>query len=442
MFAVVLLLASVINISHAADGWQKDSAAVRRLVVQNAEVSHRKQANVPGTPAYFLGVPTAELQRNMRNLDYYRSGGLYAAPWSGFYWPNYLGGLGYRRPDPYFPRKDWGKSRQYVLGKPSAGVQLSRLSPSEKYDIVMGVSPEDAGSLTSKQWALGEKEYAETGKVATWQGICNGWAAASIYLAMPRQTVTVPSSRGNMTFSIDDVMALGSLLYAKGKFTSVYAGRRCYTGEENGPRPARSERTEECFDMNPGDWHIITTNMLGMRRKPFIVDYVNTREVWNKPVIAYSLNYFDMMNRRTLSYTYSNVKRTTRSISFNRAHRAPDAAFVVGVNMTATLLFGSTSEDNGAQTVRTVEYSYMLELDRYDNIVGGEWISSKHPDFAWMPKLADLPTSLGDDGVALLTPATAGQSPGWRDSALMANDHGSPLPRFVQYLFTRSSAWK
>ncbi len=458
---VFLLLALLSPTAFAYDEetlWRAHAGEIREEIVERAYASPNKQANNPGTPAYFLGVERAQLQRNIRTLDWYRSSYIHGSAWSGFYWPNYLGGIAYRRPDRYFPRRDWGKSRDYVLRKPSHTVATNTLSPAEKYDIVMGLVPENEGSLTATQWALGKNEYETTGRVATWQGICNGWAAASISLPMPRRSVQVASSRGNLNFSTDDVMALGSLLWAKGKFSSAYAGHRCNTPTperrsrparrrgifgrgfaDPDPIPERPPRDQHCFDINPADWHLITVHMVGMRRKPFIIDYVNTSEVWNKPVIGYSFTYIDMLDRRRESYRYEDVRRSSRQISFNRAHRALYVKYVVGVKMNVTLLFGSTSEDNGEQETRVVEYKYMLELDKDENIIGGEWISTDHPDFAWVPKSTGLPTSEGDSLTTGLDPARAGTTPGWAEAATAANAHGAPLPAFVQWLYNRSA---
>ena len=445
---MVLLLLALFSPSLRAHDettlWRDHAGAVREEIVARGWKSTNKQANNPGTPTYFLSIERAQLQRNIRSLDWYRSSYIYSSAWSGFYWPNYLGGVAYRRADRYYPRNNWGKSRDYVLRKPSHTVATNTLSPAEKYDIVMGVVPEIEGSLTSTQWSLGKAEYETTGRVATWQGICNGWAAASISLPMPRRVVPVATaSRGSINFSTDDVMALGSLLWAKGKFTSAYAGHRCDTPTPMrgfaDPDPERPERNQHCFDINPADWHLITLHMVGMRRKPFIIDYVNTSEVWNKPVIGYTFTYIDMLDRRRESSYYEDVRRTSAQISFNRPHRALYVKYVVGVKMNVTLLFGATSEDNGDQETRVVEYKYMLELDKDENIIGGEWISKDHPDFAWVPLSSVLPTSEGDAMVTGLDPARAGTTPAWTAAANAASAHGSPLPAFVQWLYTRAA---
>lgn len=406
------------------------------------------QANVPATPAYFLGVPSEELQLNVKELQAYREGSVKEGHWSGYYWPNYVGGLAQRRHDRSFPNS-WGRAFRYSQSRPANLVELDILSPSEKYDIVMGISPEESESLTTKQWNLGKREFETTGKVAIWQGICNGWAAAAITFPKPQHPVVVPSSRGDITFTPDDIEALGSLLWAKGQFESVYVGRRCYREESTldrgfwGGRDLvwevdRGGRLQECFDTNPADWHILVTHMIGMRQEPFIIDYVNSNEVWNKPVIGYSYRFFDPSNPRSVSSNFANAVLDARHISLGRRYRALGTVKVVGVKMNVSLLFGTENEEASHQTTRNVEYSYLLELDRNNKIIGGEWTSEKYPDFAWKPRHAGLPTTVGDSLVEALDPASAGLSSEWRAGATAANANGAPLPRFVKHLFDQS----
>jgi hypothetical protein len=39
-----------------------------------------------------------------------------------------------------------------------------------------------------------------------------------------------------------------------------------------------------------------------------------------------------------------------------------------------------------AQTTKSKDYEYVLELDIAGNIIGGEWISETRPDMLWMKK--------------------------------------------------------
>ena len=405
----------------------------RSAIIANASTPADKAAGNLGTVAYFLNIPQEQIQTDLGALEALASADVAGNSWSGFYWPNYVGGLGYRFRDENFPKGKWSRSLEYVTRRPSPTISNDLLSPSEKYDTVMGVLPEEAGSLTAHQWNLGREEFRRTRKVATWQGICNGWAAASILLPLPQHDVVVPSARGPVSFTAEDLKALGSLLYANGKFESVFAGLRCYTDEAESEGGFLGTRvtTPECFDVNPAEWHLLVTHELGINKRPFIIDYIHDSEVWNKPVISYQLEYFDLKENSKTSPTFREVLRPSKKVMRYRRYRHPQTVNVVGVKMTTTLLFG-ISEDETINETKTVVYEYALELDEFNRILGGEWYSKNHPDFAWKPRFAGLPQSDGD----ALTPA---ELPLSRIGALAANKHGSPLPAFVRYLFENST---
>lgn len=433
-----MLLALSIPFAHAeslTDVKMRERAAIIGAARPHARAAMPglKSVNNPYTPAYFLGADINDLQLNMQALAPFPGVDISENYWSGYYWPNYVGGLGFRYNDRYFPKGKYGKSRRYIRSKPSSTIPNSLLSPSEKYDIVMGISPEEASSLTSRQWTLGKAEFEETGKVETWQGICNGWAAAAINFPAPKHSVAVPSSRGDIVFEPEDIKALGSLLYATGKFESVFNGFRCFTDE---PDRGDNDRvlTPECFDINPADWHLIVTHRLGMMKQPFIIDYVNSKEVWNKPVVGYSLRYFDIKSRGRKSDSYRDIIRPAKKVRIFRSYRNPKSAYIVGVHMSTKLLFGANEDSRVGQTFKTVEYSYLLELDEAHNIIGGEWISKSHPDFAWMPKSMYLPATDGDTAVLGLDVSQVG--PSWREAALQGIGHGAPLGKFVLNLFS------
>ena len=437
----LLVVLSLLTSSAFADEMLEAKLRERGLIIANGYTSALKEANNPGTPAYFLAVSPESLITDLDTLATFPSARVAQGSWSGFYWPNYVGGLGFRYRDPHFPKGKWSRSLEYVTKRPSHTIASELLSPAEKYDVLMGISPEESGSLTAHQWNLAREEFRTTGKVATWQGICNGWAAASILLPFPSREVVMTTTRGQLTFTTDDMKALGSVLYANGKFESSFVGQRCYTDEPETETDGFFGRsrvsTPECFDVNPADWHLIVTHELGMNKKPFIIDYIHDSEVWNKPVISYDTQYFDLKDNNRTSHSFLDVIRPSQNVSRYRRFRNPNTVNVVGVNMTVVLLFGADSEDSGVNETKTVVYQYALELDAENRIIGGEWYSEKHPDFAWKPRFAGLPASDGDALVSGLAvnPWETGLNASWRNPALQSNKHGAPLPAVVKFLF-------
>lgn len=434
MFIKSLVLLALTVPSVYANKFIQSKIEQHKTVMNLIHPAAEKSANNPYAPAYLLNLNINDLVTDMNVLSQFPGVDISTNYWSGYYWPNYVGGLGFRYNDRYFPKGKYGKSRAYIQKKPSSIIPNELLSPSEKYDIVMGISPEEPGSLTKRQWSLAAKEFSETRKVETWQGICNGWAAASINFPSPKKTVTIPSYRGDITFEPEDIKALGSLLYAQGHFESAFNGFRCDTDEPD----TRDGRviTPECFDVNPADWHLIVTQQVGMKKKPFIIDYVNSKEVWNKPVVGYSLRYFDIKKRSRVTDNYREVIRPNKKVNIYRRFRNPETVSLLGVHMKTKLLFGANEDSRVSQTFKTVEYSYLLELDQAHRIIGGEWITEKHPDFAWIPRSYLLPSTDGDSMVLNLDPSRPIDNGAWRQAALTSIAHGAPLGSFVMTLFS------
>ena len=130
--------------------------------------------------------PGTTIVRNLRDIQ---NRGLMSVsapilPWSDSYWPKYKGEIGIRYADPGFPNsKIWANNFQYVQSVPASSIvntgnvsQINNLSPSEKYDFVVG----DSGfTLTRYAWKRGEDALKKWGVVSTWEGLCHGWAAAA-----------------------------------------------------------------------------------------------------------------------------------------------------------------------------------------------------------------------------------------------------------------------
>lgn len=95
--------------------------------------------------------------------------------------------MGARYADPSFPANpDWKKNYDYIRANPTANIlasgsaaRINRMSPSEKYDALIGDSSE---TLTRAMWAEGKRYYDTHGDVESWMGICHGWSACRLYV--------------------------------------------------------------------------------------------------------------------------------------------------------------------------------------------------------------------------------------------------------------------
>jgi hypothetical protein len=320
-------------------------------------------------------------------------------PWSDDYWAIYLGMLGHRYADPRFPKVwDWKDNFDYIQSNPALQIvesgdsdAVNRLSPSEKYDILVG---DKNMTLTEKMWEAGEKYYTRNGKVEPWMGLCHGWAPAAYMLPRPTATTTVLAADGKtfITFYPSDIKALSTLLWANIKTASRFIGGRC-----NEKNPAVDPQTGrilsgKCFDTNPGTWHLAVVNQIGASRRSMVLDATYDYEVWNQPVVAYKYRCF---NPQKMRYARSLAEASVLKTSFDndrfRKYRDRETDTIVGIAMDLSYIVETAPEQRSTDSskddrVQTVRYYYDLELDAMGNIIGGEWYQNAHPDFLWTPE--------------------------------------------------------
>lgn len=312
------------------------------------------------------------------------------APWASSYWPIHKGLLGNRYADPNFPRsKNFSENYSYYVSNPSeiylqqAGA--ATLSPSEKYDLLVGDSN---WTLTKASWAKGLADLEENGVVAGWTGICHGWSgAAHMGAPMPAQSVDATDVTGiySIRFYPHDIRALASLLWAQNSPTTKKAGNRCR--QDSPTRDSTGRPTDpSCLDTNPMTWHLTVVNRIGIQKKSFVMDASLGPEVWNYPIWGYEYQYFNPSTFET-SYQLSPSLVPIERLRADRfsATRAPHTKYVVGIIMNTyhpNLIephIGTSKTSSWA----VKRFIYDLELDENLNLIGGEWYGKDHPDFLW-----------------------------------------------------------
>ena len=388
-----------------------DQAALERHDYVAARDTLRKQAAASDqfderARSIFLDNDRADLltdiyrQTSLRGIE---DNGLMQArlpeqPWSDDYWGLYLGVLGHRYADNKFPSStDWKVNFDYIQRNPAAAVlasndqnAINQLSPSEKYDILVG---DQQFSLTKQMWEEGRKYYERYGQVELWMGICHGWAPAAYMLRRPVNGVTVLAADGqtSLSFSPSDIKALASLLWAKVSPQVKFIGGRC-----NDKNPQADPQTgrilaQNCFDTNPGTWHLAIVNQIGVSQRSMVMDATYDYEVWNQPVLAYSSSYFNPASGAAVT---SLAEATVSKAQFNNdkfaAYRGAQTDSIVGVAMEVEYLVETAPSVNSPDSphrdrVMKVRYLYDLELDISGKIIGGEWYQNAHPDFLWTP---------------------------------------------------------
>ena len=214
-------------------------------------------------------------------------------PWAGSYWPVYEDSINRR----------WDGAES--------------LSPSAKYGEAFGVEniedkvSENHGiaSFSSRKSCETDSDCSEPtdGKCAkrrgeesgtcipTWWGICHAWAPVAIMEPEPKYPVT----RNGVTFKVNDIKALITLVYNRS--SSKFVSLRCNKDEDDIDydlynRPSSDD--PECKDTNPGTYHVLIANYLGLMGESFVEDRTFDAEVWNQPLRSYKVTKLEEISAR------------------------------------------------------------------------------------------------------------------------------------------------
>lgn len=366
-------------------------------------------------------------------------------PWANSYWPIHQGLLANRYSDSSFPKsKFFMDNYNYFLARPPeallAAGNLNQLSPAEKYDLLVG---DRNWTLTKAMWQKGLSDLATDGGVATWTGICHGWAGAThMGVKQPQNAVTATDVTGtySILFYPDDIAALLSFLWADSSPEAVKAGNRCKQGVVT-KDPYNRPLDPACLDSNPMSWHLAVTNRVGLYGKSFVMDSSSGPEVWNYPVSSYDYSYF---NPRTFESSHS-LSASIVPLSYvltdkYTQYRSPKAKYLVGVTMDVfhpaliSPRIGSPKEN----IIHSESYTYDLELDENYNIVGGEWYSYDRPDFMWSFPAGAKAANREDAAISDVWDGHSMLPHSYAENAILASDRGKVLSKIAEALQEQS----
>ena len=275
--------------------------------------------------------------------------------WSGDYWSLKKGNINFR----WFAKKKSGYSYHSPTFEEARKMripELAQLSPSEKYDLYTG----------SYDYPLKE----EVNKVANphalyWEGICHGWAPASVNHVEPTPKLVKNPDGIEIPFGSTDIKALLSYYYAyeHTPTDTGQMGKRCFAA------PKRNKRKECHDDLNAGAFHIVLANKIGIEGKGIIADLERFNEVWNHPIVSYDSKIL-----------WKNAPRKDS---------APKTLMTMSIQTTIEYV-----DENGhdwhpvigssKQITDKLIYQYELDIDDEGKIIGGRWESWKRPDFLWL----------------------------------------------------------
>jgi hypothetical protein len=340
-------------------------------------------------------------------------------PWTSSFWPTFKGSIAHRPSDG--PNTAWGSNapglhHELLDGDALAasatqsekdpsdpsitiysGGALDRLSPSELLDVSAGRADSRLGqgefyknTVTIRDWS--RSVMREAPHERNWHGLCNGFAAASIHTSEPKPADFFSSVytgangkkfRFRVRFGSGDLKALASYQYAWKTWDAEYSGFH-QVGLSNCDRASGVG----CRGLNAGSFHLLMTNIVGMRRESLVFDADSTQAFWNYPVVGYEITSMSLRPYRNADGTPTQWMR-----------RDADARATHDVRIVMNAHFMNESDWNrypfikqGRNKIFTRTYDYLVEANagpdgkagNADDVVfGGEWLSQDRPHFAW-----------------------------------------------------------
>jgi hypothetical protein len=264
--------------------------------------------------------------------------------WSGDSWKLKNGAINYR----------WNSKRPEGFTYLSPGPReiltypkemMKALSPAEKFDLYMGRYEYPL------RWEV--DTLARSGTQG-WEGLCHGWAGASLNHPEPGPVTAFNPDGVEIYFGSADLKALLTYAYSKvliGDHDSL--GRRCddFSGEN-------------CDDdLTALTFHAVIANILGLRGRSLIVDVDRFQEVWNHPIISYESTLLSM-----------------KSTSHGRT------AIISTKIKYVDVVEKNTWDKGNSDMMSYMTVKYKIEMDEFSNMVSSEWLSHDRPDFLWTVK--------------------------------------------------------
>lgn len=333
-------------------------------------------------------VPTG-LNRNFEVLPLSAAVPQKKTPWADTNWPTPKGGMTWRWKAPagkqaYGEYKHPSKTKIMKM-KPA---ELDKLSPAEKYDVLIGNFDFPLAQAQTAEFIGGESPW--------WAGKCEGWSAAALHYAEPKAVVVKGPSGISVPFGSSDVKAL--LSFYMGDYELIALTGSDHLEGEYEDQVAMSKKlwsdvgeiceevgSKECDDVPADIFHLVLANKIGLKGEGFIID------VWNHHEIE-PRNYFQPAFKYESEIVATNVTSTGRTLRLKtKVTSASDIGDVTAdVSAIVTLPQDEpryvTDPARSKNVLNVTTYEYELSLDSKGAVTSGRWISKERPDILMFRK--------------------------------------------------------
>jgi len=214
-------------------------------------------------------------------------GEAFSVPWAGSYWPTYEDNINHKwaGEESVSPAAKYGEA----FGVRDIEDKVSKHHGVDNYKNRTACTEENENDTcrTEHNEACAIREGETEGYcIPRWWGICHAWAPLSIMEPEPVEPVTI----NDVTFEVNDIKALLTLAYngVNSKFVSLRcndSNKRDEIEYDEYNRPTGDD--EECRDTNPGTYHVLLANYLGLAGQSFVEDRTFDAQVWNQPIRGY-----------------------------------------------------------------------------------------------------------------------------------------------------------
>ena len=234
-------------------------------------------------PTLFSG----DLEYNMDALP--TDGEAFSIPWASSYWPTSEDSINFKwaGSESLSPAAKYGEAFGVIDVEDKVSANHGIDNYSSRTACTEETANEVCESNNNEKCAIRDGE-TEGFCIPRWWGICHAWAPLSIMEPEPVEPVTV----NDVTFEVNDIKALLTLGWnrSNSKFVSLRCNESNSRDEieyDEYNRPTGDD--EECRDTNPGTYHVLLANYLGLAGQSFVEDRTFDAQVWNQPLRGYRI---------------------------------------------------------------------------------------------------------------------------------------------------------